>query len=65
MADRRGTKGMGSVYPLGDGRWRAQLDLGIINGKRVRKTRTCSPPNAQKAARDALRRLGKQGNSAN
>lgn len=60
MTDRRGVKGMGSVFPLGDGRWRAQLDLGIINGKRVRKTRTCGPPNAQKAARDALKDLRRE-----
>ena len=60
MTSKRGVKGMGSIYELGDGRWRAQLDLGIINGKRVRKTRTCSPPNAQKKARDALKDLRRE-----
>ena len=50
----RASKGGGSVYPLGDGRWRAQWDYGIVAGKRIRKTRTCRPPDAQRKARAAL-----------
>lgn len=50
----RGSKGGGSVYRLADGRWRAQWDYGIVAGKRIRKTRTCSPPDAMRKARAAL-----------
>lgn len=37
MANRRG-KSEGSIYERGDGRWAACVDLGFIDGKRVRKT---------------------------
>jgi integrase len=36
VAKRRG-KGEGSITQLADGRWQARVDLGYINGKRVRK----------------------------
>lgn len=58
--ERRGAKGAGSVYQVGDGRWRAQLDLGIIAGKRKRRTVTCSPPDAQRKARAALADLHRE-----
>ena len=57
---KRSPKGGGSVFALPDGSYRAQLDLGIVNGKRVRKTRTCRPPDAQRKARRALAELRKE-----
>jgi integrase len=37
MATRRG-KGEGTIYQRDDGRWTASVDLGFIDGKRVRKS---------------------------
>ena len=37
MGKRRG-KGEGSIYQRDDGRWAGSVDLGFIDGKRVRKT---------------------------
>jgi hypothetical protein len=37
MANGRRGAGEGSVTQLPDGRWMSRLDLGYINGKRVRK----------------------------
>ncbi|MFL6970511.1 MAG: hypothetical protein ACJ8F2_01220, partial [Xanthobacteraceae bacterium] len=36
MTRRRG-KGEGSITQLADGRWQGRVDLGYVNGKRVRK----------------------------
>jgi integrase len=37
MARKRG-KGEGSIYERADGRWAASVDLGVVDGKRTRKT---------------------------
>src|SRR6266508_3085531 len=37
MAKARRGHGEGSITQLPDGRWQARVDLGYINGKRVRK----------------------------
>jgi|SRR5579871_4431990 len=37
MANRRRGQGEGSITELPDGRWQARLNLGYVNGKRVRK----------------------------
>src|SRR5579871_952016 len=37
MANRRRGQGEGSVTELPDGRWQSRIDLGYVNGKRVRK----------------------------
>jgi len=34
---RRRGRGEGGIYQDADGRWRACLDLGVVNGKRQRK----------------------------
>lgn len=60
MTAKRGPKGAGSAFALPDGSWRAQLDLGMVNGRRVRRTRTCRPPDAQRKARRALVALRKE-----
>lgn len=54
MAEVRSTKGQGSIFQLPDGRWRAQVDLGVVGGKRLRPSRTCR---TQREARAALRDL--------
>lgn len=56
----RRQRGDGSVFQLADSRWRAQLDLGIVNGKRVRKTVTRQ---TQRGAKEALRDLIKDRDS--
>lgn len=38
VADNRRPKGKGSVYQRADGRWCATLDMGMITGKRRRRT---------------------------
>ena len=45
MAKRRG-RNEGSIYERNDGRWAGSVDLGFIDGKRVRKTFYGSTRNA-------------------
>jgi integrase len=40
MTKRRRAQGEGTIFQLANGRWRAELDLGWIDGKRRRKTAT-------------------------
>lgn len=54
MAGKRRQRGDGSCYQLPDGRWRAQIDLGTVNGKRMRPTATRQ---TQREARAALREM--------
>ena len=59
MAEKRPRRqqGTGTVFELADGRWRAQLDFGIIDGKRVRRTATRK---TMRGAQDALRTMVKE-----
>lgn len=50
MADRR-SAGEGSIYKLPNGRWQGSVDLGWVNGKRVRKRIT------RRTRRDVVRDL--------
>ena len=54
---RRRPKGEGSVFPVKSGRWRAQVDLGAVNGKRKYTTRERG---SEQEAKDELRKLLRQ-----
>lgn len=58
MAKRRPksrTNGEGSIFRLGDGRWKASLTIGFVDGRQIRKTRTRSTQADARAALDDLR----------
>ena len=56
VKDRR-PQGDGSITQRADGRWHARVDLGIVNGKRVRKSLYGkSPKEVSAKLRDALKR---------
>lgn len=57
----RRTIGDGGLYQIADGRWRASLDLGYQNGKRVRKTWTCDTRAEAAAKLKAAVRLRDEG----
>lgn len=61
LVARRRLKNEGSIYQRADGRWVGVVDLGIINGKRVRKTVTASTLKAVKPKFEALKDSLKSG----
>jgi integrase len=63
MAGRRG-HGEGSIYKDQDGRWRAVLDLGWLNGKRHRRYFSGATRREVQAQLDQARRLHDQGTLA-
>lgn len=57
MADRvRRHRGEGALYQRADGRWVAAIDLGLVAGKRVRRTVTGPTKQAVQTKRNELRR---------
>lgn len=62
MADRvRRHRGEGSIYQRPDGRWVAAVDLGIIGGRRVRRTVTAATKRELDVKAKALRKRLDQG----
>lgn len=61
LVARRRLKNEGSIYQRADGRWVGVIDLGIIGGKRVRKTVTASTLKALKPKFEELKQAQSSG----
>lgn len=61
VVSKRGAPGQGGVFQLADGRWRASIDLGWVDGRRLRPTRTTHSEAAAKRALRELREMKRKG----